>query len=367
MPVLTHVRAESPALAILRTALNGPLQHHAAADAGLPPEVHAFAVGSDATLFGVVVPAPEVTSPTWYSAMVPEQGEAALYRTIHAGAVAWAQPMARIHDDVAAVANALYAVPDRRVAVPVDYLELSGADGLPIWVPRWSWRESDVGALVSPLDVPERITELVSAGRPGSALQLGRYMTHQLRRYPDQHALSDAIWRALADAYRALNRPRYGTQADTLGGVEPGLTHQTTAAGDVPVTHLASVAPRLHADLVGFAGVLGGHVTIEPARRTQGVEEVVLHLTVSLDPTRRQDGADMAHVLLVQAIANETTHGPVVGEVVECCLRIPQDTPRPADSDAAGLRIFERGYLIVAGNRPLGPREGDLSPFMSFR
>ncbi|MFT6146976.1 MAG: hypothetical protein ACJAV2_004872 [Myxococcota bacterium] len=75
----------------------------------------------------------------------------------------------------------------------------------------------------------------------------------------------------------------------------------------------------------------------------------------------------MAHVLLIQALATEVAYGPVVGEVVECCQRIPDGTSRPPPSDAAGQRIFERGYVIVGGKRPLGPREGDLSPFVAFR
>jgi hypothetical protein len=130
---------------------------------------------------------------------------------------------------------------------------------------------------------------------------------------------------------------------------------------------LASVAARLNADLPGFAGIVGGRVTVERAVRTRGAEELVLHITVSLDPTRRHDGADMAHVLLVQALATDVTHGPVVGEVARCCQRIAEGTPRPADSDAAGQVIFERGYVILSGARPLDPKQGDLSTFVAFR
>ncbi len=367
MGVLTDISAESPALAILQAALNGPLARFSQSEADVPPEVTPFAPHGHASVFGVVVPAPEVTSPTWYAASFPTQGQATLYRTIHAGAVAWVQPLSRMESSVGALANALYSVPDLRVALPVDYLELEGADGLPVWVPRWSWRESDVGALVAPHDVPDRLADLVGAGRPGSALQLGRYMTHQLRKYPDQRSLTEAIWRELSHAYRALNRPNYGARADRLGGVEPGLTLHKAKPGEVPLTHLASVSARLNSDLPGFAGVIGGHVTIERAVRTRGAEELVLHVTVSLDPTRRHDGADMAHVLLVQALATEVAYGPVVGEVARCCQRIPQGTPRPPASDAEGQRIFERGYVIVSGARSLDPKEGDLNTFVAFR
>ncbi len=367
MGVLNNIAAESPALAILRAALNGPLARYSQSEANVPPEFAPFAPNGQASVFGVVVPAPEVTSPTWYAASFPSQGQATLYRTIHAGAVAWAQPLSRMEPSVAPLANALYGVPDLRVALPVDYLELQGADGLPVWVPRWSWRESDVGALVAPHDVPDRLADLVGAGRPGSALQLGRYMTHQLRKYPGQHTLSEAIWRELALVYRALNRTEYGAQAELLGGIEPGLSLHKAAPGEVPQTHLASVAARLNSDIRGFAGIIAGRVTIERAVRTRGTEEVVLHVTVSLDPTRRNDGADMAHVLLVQALASEVAYGPVVGEVARCCQRLPDGTPRPAESDAAGQQIFEQGYVILSGARSLDPKEGDLSAFVQFR
>lgn len=363
MPLLSDVNAESPALAVLKAI---PRDTHALGT-DLPPEVHPFAPNGPGAVFGVVVPAPEVSSPTWYACSFPDIGDATLYRTIHAGAVAWAQPAGRTDPSIARIANALYSLPDLRVAVPVDYLELDGADGLPVWVPRWSWRESDVGALVAPHDVPDRLADLVAAGRPGSALQLGRYMTHQLRKYPSQRPLSDAIWQQLGHAYRALNRPRYGARADVLGGLEPGMSVHHATPGEVPLAQLATVAAQLNADLQGFAGVLGGRVTVERAVRTRGAEELVLHLTVSLDPTRRHDGADMAHVLLVQALATDVTYGPVVGEVAQCCQRIAEGTPRPADSDPAGQRIYDRGYVIISGCRPLDPRQSDLSPFVQFR
>lgn len=347
-----------PALVALDRALSGPLAHAATTrdeQPWAPPEFHPFGTTRSGAVMGVVVPAPEVASPTWYIAELRDAGVAdGLFPSCRAGALAFAQHWGA---DMSVI-SALSAAPEHRVGPPAQYLVQDGSDGLPLWVPSRSWRASDVGSLVHPDQIVARLTELLGEGRPGSALHLGRYMSHALSRFPDQAELAEQVWGVLAEVYDALRRPSYAALAAERGPLEqPGIATRET--GTLPQHVLALLTELVRGDVHGLTGIRSARVHASGATVTEGPMELAVHIDVALDITQRPDGADLAHVRLVQAWTGGSAVGPILAEVRTVGRRIEPGTPRPTDPTL--LPAFERGYVVISGEMPLAPRHGDLS------
>lgn len=363
MTSLDALSPRDPALAALRAALAGPLSHAAADGAGrdwVPPELAVFGRGRGEALFGVVLPAPELPGAGHLVAEYGPDGVVdGLFRSTREGAAAFARQHARGPEAQAAAAR-VAAAPDLRVAPPADHLALDAADGLPLWVPRWSWRESDVGALSHPAEVPRRMRDLVAAGRPGSALHLGRYMEHALRRYPAQGALRDEVWEALALAYAALGRPAYAGIARARAGGGEALVPSTREPGEVPADALAGLIPLVARDVIGFAG-------LRRARVSAAAGELVVLVDVAVDPTRHPDAADRAGVRLSQAWEGGATRGPVRREILHYGRAIPKGLPPPDPRDDEAVRAIARGWLDAGGPVGLEDRAGDLGPLGGWR
>ncbi len=373
MPSARYLPVRPPVLDVLIDALDGP--YASVEDSGehdwVPPELWAFGrTGVDNGVYGMVVPAPEVRTPTWYSAAYTwADGATELYDTCHAGVSAflfkWAGTVlsdaGMRHWDIR-----LRTAAAQRVVPPPNMVVVDGTDKLPIWVPTWSWRDSDVGRRISPDGIPSRMEELIADGRPGSALYLGRALAHVCWRSDEYSALAQPAWRGLAAAYGALGRDAYAAIANARGGVSTQLAPNTREPGEVPASGVTALSGPLSRALTGFAGIRGGTVAVGDPVMTKGPMELTLKLDVSLDPTRRLKGSDCAVVRLAQGFDGNETLGPLVAQVLVFGERIPPHMPPPPPGDAAATKAYEQGFFTVDGPLDLEMWDVDLIPFAAW-
>lgn len=176
----------------------------------LPPELFVFGgTGVDGRILALHVPTPEVRGALPSVVVTGWAGEPDLVaplarglRAVAAGEVGGDAAVRRRADLAADVADTLRSTP------APGYGRIQAADGLTVRFPATTWLPTDTRRWIPPDEAPGEMRRLAEAGRPGSALAVGRSAL-QLAVLDGDDAQRRALMESLQPVYRALGRDAF--------------------------------------------------------------------------------------------------------------------------------------------------------------